>query len=413
MKRTANIIISAFVIISIFTSCGRSATGIEKTQAPSIAETRANKATATDEEIPIVAMDEAIDELREMLRFFLNPDIDFDINESNIAEKITGYLFNKSSGYRSLTDYYLPYYDNSAEVFGDRTEGTAAYREDDIKNIMFKTFGLEPSKESSQNILQYDEHTEKYIENYSFTKSIYQDTVFDSVKQNADKSYEFTVRSKEFFEEGMGYTGIKYYSVKAMLCYLNGERQWRLLGAGHLDKEPSDKDKALLVYANLLMNEYIDFGGTYFGFAYIDADEIPELIIFFPQGRIPSYSIYYYNGETADLAATMPSRFDLKYIPKEGIIIQPFFALIGSSETTTIHSYKNGQLKEIRVFDKIGSEYPDYDENGKNANDEEYAYYIDDVEVSYKEYIVEIPEGELILPEENMHEMTAGEIAKI
>ena len=143
--------------------------------------------TQITEGTPILATDDALSKLEEMLGYFLSPSVDFDINEPDVETKITGYLLSKITHYRSLIDYYELYYQKSMDYYDDYTLVSVTYKEEDIAGIMFDVFGLEPSKKPSPGTWTYDADTNTYSENFLDTGYIFQDVTITDTQEDEEQ----------------------------------------------------------------------------------------------------------------------------------------------------------------------------------------------------------------------------------
>ena len=411
MKRVISLCLAAIIISLSFASCGKNP--MEQNDTEDQNGSTNEQVTQITEGTPILATDDALSKLEEMLGYFLSPSVDFDINEPDVETKITGYLLSKITHYRSLIDYYELYYQKSMDYYDDYTLVSVTYKEEDIAGIMFDVFGLEPSKKPSPGTWTYDADTNTYSENFLDTGYIFQDVTITDTQED-DGYYSFEVKSKEYLNTNKKYAGIRYYSVKAVLCFLNGEQQWRLLGVTPLDKEPTEKDKALLAYANYMIETYLDsddYGSEKnsfrFSLIYIDDDEIPELTVALSSIHIEPATLFFYDGEEVVKVDEFGSSGYLEYIPRGNKILSSYYGFFG----ITMHSVYNYYNGKATLLMSLNSELKNQTLTGDNTDD--FNYYINDKEVSYEEYTESIDLEEFVASESDTVNMTYDEIRKM
>lgn len=411
MKRVISLCLATIIISLSFASCGKNP--MEQNDTEDQNGSTNEQVTQITEGTPILATDDALSKLEEMLGYFLSPSVDFDINEPDVETKITGYLLSKITHYRSLIDYYELYYQKSMDYYDDYTLVSVTYKEEDIAGIMFDVFGLEPSKKPSPGTWTYDADTNTYSENFLDTGYIFQDVTITDTQED-DGYYSFEVKSKEYLNTNKKYAGIRYYSVKAVLCFLNGEQQWRLLGVTPLDKEPTEKDKALLAYANYMIETYLDsddYGSEKnsfrFSLIYIDDDEIPELTVALSSIHIEPATLFFYDGEEVVKVDEFGSSGYLEYIPRGNKILSSYYGFFG----ITMHSVYNYYNGKATLLMSLNSELKNQTLTGDNTDD--FNYYINDKEVSYEEYTESIDLEEFVASESDTVNMTYDEIRKM
>lgn len=364
-------------------------------------------------------------ELNNMLKYVLARFAKFDIDDSNAQEEATDLLFTTRWPFISL----LYYYDTVTDPQNDEgTKTEIGYSGEKVDEILRNVFGVTPSHSGKKGVWYYSNG--KYFEvlDAGCGPSPREVEIARKTK-NSDGTYTINARarSKEGDADGTYYSDFEKYTLKVKLFDLNGKRQWRITSIAYegdesvttIKIETSSYKEAYREVLNNYLKEHSNTQYAAFSLAYLDNDEIPELLISEGEWTYATVYIYSYDGSKAFFVGNYGSYGSFAYVERQGTIVlyydkhgadglQSYTAVLkksGSTYKTSWLAMDTSSNYDAIDVDELNSQAI-YEVNGKRVSLEEYG-------VEYHNNVPSDTEWVPTASQEGSHSLTQSEINKL
>lgn len=333
-----------------------------------------------------------------LLDHFVRHTDSYDCTSSGAYNSVIGILLNNPF----TTGIYSIYFDNETYVsnandplgkFSGKYFEYYIFPGEDIDWILSNVFNLTPDHKLNTNDRYY--HNGNYYVGTYGAGDNFKDFSIENKTQNPDGTYILTVKCAitDMGDEEPSF--IEYYTIKAALREDNGKKYWSLYSmklsgtkTPETTTKPSSGWKAAYneylhsYYNESVSDNYYRLENMSFGFAYINDDDIPELLISEGTYMAAKVKIVTYVNNNVYELGDFGFMGDLTYSERQSLFVDAYYNR-GIDTATYYEMSDNGSLKEIFSY---------YTNEGA-VGEEEATYKINDVEVSREEFVAKSESG--------------------
>ena len=344
--------------------------------------------TEAETETAQEASSEDFDELEEMLEYILDGYVKFDVNDSDASEEVTDIIFRTAYPAYTLANYYKL----SGEFDGD----CAVYPGKSIDDIQTEVFGVKPDHKGESGVWYYKNNN--YYEYIPATEGPPpRDAEITSKEALEDGAYLLKVRSRDNYENYFDYSGYgeyDYYTVKVRMNSTGSKYPWRILSIkydkGNSYSSGNTKKKIYAddyteAYRQFLLKTLYDkpesFQNPWFSFAYIDNDDIPELLISEGPYHVSNVLVYTYMNAEVKFVEELGIYGQFRYVERQGIVVHENSG--HNTYTMSVMKIENGKSEVVWSC----YEHDEYVAATEEVNSE---YYVNDIPVSEEEFEAEV-----------------------